>query len=984
MTKSEGDKFKLVGFDKKRRCSRHNCHYLFITDINKFLISLQKYTTQTTDFMKKHFSCINCMHCLSTKDALQSHQDKCFLNKPQRVEMPDPGSKLMFRNFSRTVMCPIYATCDFEAAMVDVKEPAEIIENNQGKTRYVENIMKHEAITASIVFITSQGIVLDQLVFSEPNNEVIFRFYKELEMLWEKWSYLFKDRPDCPVLTPAQNKAYHSAKHCYLCKKEFGHDDDYELRKVRDHSHSSLDDGKYLGPAHAYCNRQRTYQSVIHVFVHNLTRYDSSFLIQGLGDKRVIRHMRKNGYNIKAVPTNTEHFRTISLYNYTFLDSFSFLSIGLQKLVEELGEDHEFPLMKQMRYKQIRARDIDMSLLRRKSVFPYEWCRSYEQLLSSTSFPNKKDFFSHLTQKDITDEDYAHGQKMFNLFNCSNMLEYAEIYCLIDCLLLAEVIKNYRDATYDEFGLDICHYISSPQLSFDVMLKETGVEIHLISDVDMFIFIESALRGGLSYVSERHVKLNDDYDPSTSKEWLGYFDINNLYGFTMMDYLPIKNFTWVTEKEFLSIDWTATCDSQPVGYILEVDLFVPSELHDYFESFPLAAETYSPNFEDLSAYSQMTLKETYTRKHYQNGKPVGAAKLCGTFLPKKKYIVHYSNLRLFLELGIQLDQIHRALKFEQSPWLRDYVTRMTHKRINAKSEFAKTHYKLLINSLYGKFLQNVRAYRHAVFVTSSMLLNRHAMDPTFEQFRILGEECVIFYCKKKEVVLDKAYACGFSVLEKSKYYVAWLYYNHFLKAFGGHEKCTVVMSDTDSYLLHVEGITKNEAMDRLKNIMDFSNYPELHFLYSSSKKAIPGLVKDESKGNHIIEVVALRSKLYNHIVKKGEFCDEKDFEQPSARMKSIPRVAAKKIEMQQFRDALDVGTLHRAKTHTISSKHFQLSTVESLKLAISPYDDKRFILNCGIHSVPYGSYKIEKYGNVCMKCKINCDEQCNCKLNCKK
>ena len=960
--KEEG-KLKLAGIDRTT-CRGNYQHFLYINNLSKF-VSVLNYRRQKD----KKFVCQNCLHTLSTEQALDNHQQLCFLKKPQKVNTPDAGSKLKFKSFQNTVKVPLFGVADFETTMKEC--------TNEKDTNTTKYLCSQEATTASIVLVSSKGVLLEQLVFSEPNNSLISRFYKELEILHERWLPKLNDVPDPPKLTQAQKRSHYAATRCYLCNEEFGDDFDPKLRRAIDHSHSSLDDGRYLGPAHAYCNVNRPYENKIDIFMHNLKGFDGNFIIQGLSDIKVIRHMRQNGFQISALPDNTEHFKTFTLYNFRFLDSFAFLGASLQKLVEELGANYAFPLMQQMRYKKIRAKDIDLKLLTRKSIYPYEFATSYEQLKNCKRFPRQDTFFSRLTQKGVDDADYSHGKNMFKLFKCSNMLSYTEVYCLVDSILLAEVMRNYRDTTYEEFGLDPCHYISSPQLSFDIMLRETKVELELMHDNDMLNFIESSLRGGLSYVNERYVRLSDDFDPNTSNEFLCYWDANNLYGFTMLDYLPTGNYTWLSQDEISQLDWREQRDKQSRGFILEVDLSVPQELHDFFESNPVASERFAPTFGQMSTYSQNTLLQNYAKSAYICEEKVGADKLCGTLLPKKHYVVHYSNLRLFLELGIKLDCVHRVLSFEQSPFLKDYVLKITSKRMNATSDAMKTHYKLLINSLYGKFIQAVRNYMDCTFVMSRTMLNRHAHDRRFDHFKILGEGCVVFFSKKKEVLLDKAYIVGFSILDKSKYHMTNLYYNHFLKHLGGHENCSVVMSDTDSFLLRVQNLTKNVALQRLKPIMDFSNYPEEHFLYDKSRCQHPGFCKDENKGNHIIEVVALRSKLYNTRVIAGEFCDRSKFKQPTPKIKGIAKSAASKIGMDPFRKALgllgdNTDTTHRCTTYTIRAKNFHVSTIEQLKLALCPYDNKRYILNCGIHSLPYGHYKIDEYGDQCLKCNMNC------------
>ena len=94
--------------------------------------------------------------------------------------------------------------------------------------------------------------------------------------------------------------------------------------------------------------------------------------------------------------------------------------------------------------------------------------------------------------------------------------------------------KKFIDSCLTFYGLDPCHYFSSPGLSWDVMLKMTGVKLEKISDIDKYLFIEKGLRGGISYIAKRYAKANNkymnDYDPKKQSTFISYLDMNNLYG----------------------------------------------------------------------------------------------------------------------------------------------------------------------------------------------------------------------------------------------------------------------------------------------------------------------------------------------------------------------------------------------------------------------------------------------------------------------
>ena len=106
----------------------------------------------------------------------------------------------------------------------------------------------------------------------------------------------------------------------------------------------------------------------------------------------------------------------------------------------------------------------------------------------------------------INDEDYLTCKKIWNEFNMKNMGDYHDHYLKKDVLLLADVFEKFIDKCLKLYKLDACHYFSSPGLSWDGMLKMTGVKLEKIIDIDMYLFIENKLRGRISYILKVTVK----------------------------------------------------------------------------------------------------------------------------------------------------------------------------------------------------------------------------------------------------------------------------------------------------------------------------------------------------------------------------------------------------------------------------------------------------------------------------------------------
>ena len=128
------------------------------------------------------------------------------------------------------------------------------------------------------------------------------------------------------------------------------------------------------------------------------------------------------------------------------------------------------------------------------------------------------------------------------------MGEYHDLYLKNDVFLLADVFESFRKTCLQYYiKLDPCHYFTSPGLSWSAMLKMTNIELELMTNVDMFQFIEKGMRGGVSYIANRYGKANnkymEEYDEESPSKYVMYLDANNLHGWAMSQYLPTGNFS---------------------------------------------------------------------------------------------------------------------------------------------------------------------------------------------------------------------------------------------------------------------------------------------------------------------------------------------------------------------------------------------------------------------------------------------------------
>ena len=108
---------------------------------------------------------------------------------------------------------------------------------------------------------------------------------------------------------------------------------------------------------------------------------------------------------------------------------------------------------------------------------------------SENKLPDKCEFFSSLKGKCISEKYYLKANNIWNVFKMNTMGDYHDFYLKTHVLLLADVFEKFISTCIDHYGLDSRHYFSSPGLSWDATLKMTGIELELISNINMHLFI---------------------------------------------------------------------------------------------------------------------------------------------------------------------------------------------------------------------------------------------------------------------------------------------------------------------------------------------------------------------------------------------------------------------------------------------------------------------------------------------------------------
>ena len=166
--------------------------------------------------------------------------------------------------------------------------------------------------------------------------------------------------------------------------------------------------------------------------------------------------------------------------------------------------------------------------------------------------------------------------------------------------------EKFMNMCLKYYELDPCHYVGSPGLSWDAMLKISEIELKIISITDMYLFVEKRMRGSISYIAKKFNKVNNKYikscDNSKQSKYITYRNVNNWYGWLMSQYLPYSKFKWLNQKEVDKFDVNLIGENILDGCILEVELEYPDELHELHNDYPLAPGKLEINHDMLLKY----------------------------------------------------------------------------------------------------------------------------------------------------------------------------------------------------------------------------------------------------------------------------------------------------------------------------------------------------------------------------------------------
>ena len=864
--------------------------------------------------------CERCLHGFQVALSIEKHFDLCGEHKAVPITMPTEDSKIEFTNWHKTFSVPLVIYAETEAVSLKHDTCRQNPEKNYTLNRETQ-------IPCAIGFCAVDKDDGSDY-YSFEGEKCIEEFFQWLRENAKSISERKQKHRRLIISDEERMRMIDQGKRCVICKKNLNN------QKVIHHDHFT---GEIYRVAHNSCNLKLRTQTFKPIFFHNLSKYDAHHLLKyteiQLEEKLTVIPCNSETYISFSffVPVGKSKDDKILYEEFRFLDSFRFLSGSLDTLATTLETKDYIQLSKHF--------PKHVNILQKKGVFPYSYLDSFVKL-SEKSLPHYGDqWINSLSgQIDVSEEDVQHAKKVWNMFGCKNFSDYLMLYLKTDVILLADVFERCRRLFHQVYGLEPCHYYSAPNISWDAMLKTTEVKLDLLSDIDMLLFCERAIRGGLNGIGEkRYMKANNKFldnfiEEKPSKYGL-FLDVVNLYGGTMMKKLPTGGFEWsdISLDEIMQ-----TSDESDVGYFVVVDMNYPSNLHDNHNDFLLAAEKLKVDAEMLSQY-QLEL----------GNKTSHIPKLLETFQSKLNYACHYSVLKFYCQQGLQVTRIHKTLKFNQSDFMKCYIEQNTKLRQQPGiSTFEKNFFKLLNNSCFGKTMENLRCRYKMVFVENEEKAKFYCNKYNFEKFTIFRENLVGITLSQKEIRWNKPTYLGAAILDLSKLHLYRFHYEEMRPLFD--KKAQVMYRDTDSLFYEIETDDIYEDLKQLNYVLDLSDYPKDHHLHSELNKKVPLKLSDELNGDIVMEAVFLKPKAYS----------VKTLQTVKQSAKGVSKHVKKTLHHDKFKDVLKSRSPLRKLVTSITSDKHALNITESNKIALSAFDDKRYYLSDGIRSYAYGHYKI--------------------------
>ena len=407
--------------------------------------------------------------------------------------------------------------------------------------------------------------------------------------------------------------------------------------------------------------------------------------------------------------------------------------------------------------------------------------------------------------------------------------------------------------------------------------------------------------------------------------------------------LPLNGFKWA-DKSIFATDFIKNYDDDgDKGYLLQVDVEHPKELHSAHEDLPFLPEK---RFKVDKKFEHKVSKEI-NKAHKKVYKTFNITrepdnKLIATLQDKNKYVVNMSTLKQALNHGLCLKEVHRVIEYNQANWLKPYIDKNTALRKKAKNEFEKDFFKLMNNSVFGKMIENVRKRIEIKLIVTEERRKKLVSEPNYASCTAFSDHLMAVEMRKTRVLMDKPILAGQAIFDKSKELMYEFSYDYLKPKYP--KKIKLCYMDTDSFILDIK--TDNFFEDNkedLKKWFDTFNYhkdmilPEEYAKNANVNKKVIGKMKNELGNGYMSEFIALSPKLY---ASQQVNVDKTLSEDKKARGTS--RVVTKKsLSFDHYKKCLFNNETVKCIQHRIKSTPYSVDTAQINRIALKNNDNKR-------------------------------------------
>ena len=441
-------------------------HYVLIKKLDVFL----------GDHNKK-FICRRCLSSYTSENMLMKHNQKCGDDNITVIKTSNESHLQWKKHFHKNPLYfRIYA--DFEA---DNEKDDSVVGNK------TINIYKQNPVMNGYYIVSELEDILKSDYYQSPlGYDNVDWFVDEVIKLENKMAFYFKNTKKDIIITEEDEEDFRNNNICRFCEKEILSD------KVRDHCHLT---GSYRRPAHNICNINVTQKqsNFIPFIFHNFSNYDCHMFFKKLVDKK------KDKVDFDIIPKTNEEYISVTYGCIRFIDSYRFLSSGLDLVVKNLVED-DFKILK-------KEFPDKWQYLNKKLAYPYEYFNSIDDYKKPVHNLENKDFFSKLKNKCPDEKEIDRTREIIKKFNIKNGKELTELYLKSDLILLADVFEKFIKISVEEYVINPLYCVSLPGYTWQCGLKYTGINLQTLQDEDMILLLENNIRGGISSVmGDRYIK----------------------------------------------------------------------------------------------------------------------------------------------------------------------------------------------------------------------------------------------------------------------------------------------------------------------------------------------------------------------------------------------------------------------------------------------------------------------------------------------